>query len=123
MGINGDTYTTVTPPGTATPMHPTTVTLRFFKAEADDGRVTLTWETSGETDNAGFNLYRARCRNGRYIKVNDTLINAKISPTSGASYDFIDTPQRHNTYYYKLETVGYDGVSTMHGHVKVRVRR
>ncbi len=123
MGINdGDTYTTFTPPGAVKPMHPA-ITLRSFKAEAGDGRVTLTWETSGEIDNDGFNLYRARRRNGRYVKVNDTLINAKISPTSGASYDFVDTPQRRNRYYYKLETVGYDGESTMHGHVKVRVRR
>ena len=46
---NGDTYASVTPPGTVMPMHSTTVIISSFKAEADDGRVILTWETSEET--------------------------------------------------------------------------
>ena len=123
MGINnGDTYTTVTPSGTTTPMHPTTVTLRSFKAEADDGRVILTWETSGETDNAGFNLYRSRRRNGTYTQVNNVLIDAKGDAASGGSYSFEDQPGNGNFYYYKLESVDYDGVSTVHKPVKVKVK-
>jgi hypothetical protein len=123
MDMNdGDTFTTVTPPGMATPIHPATVALRSFKTEGDDGRVTLTWETSGETDNAGFNLYRARRRNGTYTQVNNVLIDAKGDATSGGSYSFEDQPGNGNFYYYKLESVDYDGVSTVHKPVKVKAR-
>jgi hypothetical protein len=123
MGTNDtDTYTTVIPSGTTTPSHPTTVTLRSFKAEGDDGRVILTWETSGETDNAGFNIYRARRRSGMYTQVNTVLIDAKGNAASGGSYSFEDQPGNGNFYYYKLESVDYDGVSTMRGSVKVKVR-
>ncbi|CAG0942890.1 partial Endo-1,4-beta-xylanase A, partial [Candidatus Brocadiaceae bacterium] len=122
MGINdGDTYTTVTPPGTATPIQPTTVALRSFKAEVDDGRVILTWETSRGSDSAGFNIYRARRRNGTYTKVNDALIDAKGDAASGGSYSSEDQPGK-GTFYYKLEGIDYNRVSTMHGPEKVRVK-
>lgn len=102
----------------------TAVTLASFMAEADgDRNVTLSWETAAEVDNAGFNLYRARSRDGHYIRVNDILIPAKGGATSEASYRYMDTPPAYGTYYYKLEDVDYNGVSTMHGPEKVRVRK
>ncbi len=119
---NGDTYTTVTPPGTATPMHPTTVILHSFKAGADDDRVILTWETSGETDNAGFNIYRSRRRNGIYAQVNNEPINAQGNTVSGAWYSLVDIPPRRGTYYYKLEAIGNNGVTIVHSPVKARMR-
>jgi hypothetical protein len=123
IGINnGDAYTSVTPPGAATPIYPTTFILHSFKAGADDGRVVLTWETSGEADNAGFNLYRSRRRSGTYTKVNNTLIDAKGDVASGGSYSFEDQPGNGNFYYYKLESVDYDGVVTVHGPEKARVK-
>ena len=82
----------------------------------------LTWETSGETDNAGFNLYRSRRRNGTYTQVNNALIDARGDAVSGGSYSFEDQPGNGNFYYYKLESVDYDGVSTVRGSVKVKVR-
>ena len=74
---NGDTYTSVTPPGAAVPIYPTTDTLRSFKAEADGGRVILTWETVREDNMAGFNVYRSRRKNGAYTRVNNAPIDAK----------------------------------------------
>ena len=100
----------------------TAVTLAYFTAEAgDDGVVTLLWETATEVDNAGFNIYRARLKDGIYKKINDTLIPAQGDAVSGASYSYIDTPG-NGTFYYKLEDVDYYGVSTIHGPEKVRVR-
>jgi hypothetical protein len=84
--------------------------------------VVLTWETSGEADNAGFNLYRSRRRSGTYTKVNNTLIDAKGDVASGGSYSFEDQPGNGNFYYYKLESVDYDGVVTVHGPEKARVK-
>ncbi len=118
---HGDNNINFIPKVAVTPMRPA-ITLRSFKAGADDGRVTLTWETSGETDNAGFNLYRSRRRDGRYTQVNDALVDAKGDAASGGSYSFEDQPGHGNFYYYKLESVDYDGVSIVHKPVKVRVR-
>lgn len=67
MGTNnGDTYTSVTPLETATPIRSKTVILRSVKAGTDDGRVILTWVTSGESDSAGFNLIPGQAQK-RYV--------------------------------------------------------
>ncbi|MFN3532057.1 MAG: hypothetical protein ACK41Q_06015, partial [Candidatus Brocadia sp.] len=101
---------------------PTAIELVYFKAKANDnGSVTLKWKTATEVDNAGFNLYRAKSRDGEYKKINDTLIPAQGNAVSGASYRYVDTPGK-GTFYYKLEDVDYSGVSTMHGPEKVRVK-
>ncbi|TVM03269.1 MAG: hypothetical protein CV087_06205, partial [Candidatus Brocadia sp. WS118] len=103
---------------------PTVVTLISFEGEATEGGiVTLAWQTATETDNAGFNIYRSRLRDGEYKKINDTLIPAKGDATSGASYRYDDTPPAKGTYFYKMEDVDTNGVSTMHGPEKVRVKK
>jgi hypothetical protein len=103
---------------------PTAITMpgSSFIAEAYAGRVTLTWETGTEVDNAGFNLHRAMTQDGPYTQVNETLITSEGDAASGASYSFVDTPD-YGTYYYQLEDVDYRGVSTMHGLVRVTVAR
>jgi len=43
---------------------------------------------------------------------------------SGATYQFIDSEVKNrNTYYYKLEDIDLNGISTMHGPVSVEVKR
>jgi len=102
----------------------TVIELVSFTAEAEeDVAVTLTWETATEVDNAGFNIYRSRLRDGEYKKINDTLIPAKGDATTGASYRYEDAPPARGTFYYKLEDVDTSGISTMHGPEKVRVKR
>lgn len=102
---------------------PTAVDLLNFVAETNsDGSVTLQWETATEIDNTGFNIYRARSKDGRYKKMNDELIPAGEDAVSGVHYSFEDVPPASGTYYYKLEDIDMNGVNTMHGPVKVRVR-
>ena len=114
---------TASPTPTPSPTEsPTVITLLLFEAKGgDDGSVTLSWETATEVDNAGFNIYRAKRKNGVYTKINDTLIPAKGNATSGASYSFEDEPGV-GKFYYKLEDKDTNGVSTMHGPVRVKVR-
>ena len=101
---------------------PTAVSLVSFKAKVNgDGSVTLAWETASEVDNAGFNIYRSKRSDGTYKKVNGKLIPAEGNGAVGASYSFEDTPGR-GTFYYMLEDVDENGVSAMHGPVKLRVR-
>ncbi|MBI2471532.1 MAG: RHS repeat protein [Planctomycetes bacterium] len=100
---------------------PTAITLLSFIAEADEkGLVTLTWEMATEVNNAGFNIYRARLKDGKYARINSALIPTNGDSTAGATYSFVDTPGK-GTFYYKLEDVDTKGVKTIHGPVKVRV--
>ena len=102
---------------------PTLITLSSFTAAARSGRVILDWSTESETDNAGFNIYRAESESGAYIKINDSFIPSQGSSTQGASYEFIDTNvQNRKTYYYKLEDIDLSGTATMHGPVNATPR-
>jgi len=106
------------------PDEPTLITLSSFTATPSDRAVILTWTTESEIDNAGFNLYRAESGDGEYVKINDSLIPAKGSPTQGATYQFIDENVKNRAiYYYKLEDIDLSGKSTMHGPVSAVPRR
>lgn len=106
-------------PEVETPIEfPTAITLVYFTAQGNIDAVTLAWETGTEIDNAGFNLYRASTIDGPYSKINPVLIPAKGDAVSGANYTSIDTNVvKGNTYYYKLEDVDFNGISTFHGPV------
>jgi len=95
---------------------PTAITLASFTAEPDNGKITVIWETGDETDNLGFNIYRAEAVNGEYTKINDSLISSKVGTGLGTSYKFTDnTVKNRKAYYYKLEAVDVYGVKTLHG--------
>ena len=101
---------------------PTAVTLASFTAAATGGGVRVAWETAGELDNAGFNLYRSVVAEGGYVKLNAALIPAQGGPTQGASYSYDDVDVAPGaTYYYTLEDVDLYGRTTSHGPVAVVV--
>lgn len=82
--------------------------------------INVEWTTASETNTAGFNLYRSERAGGSYIKVNAQLIPASTDPLTGGKYSFEDknvTPGK--TYYYELEDVQLDGVTTRHGPIVV----
>jgi hypothetical protein len=98
---------------------PTVIKLSSFTATPKASRVGVDWSTASEIENAGFNLYRSESEEDNYSKINTALIPAKGSSTQGASYEFIDTNvQNRKTYYYKLEDIDINGISTLHGPVK-----
>jgi hypothetical protein len=101
----------------------TLISLATFTAVPKINKVILQWLTVSEIDNAGFNIYRSTSKNGEYVKINDTLIPAEGSPTSDASYEFVDRDVKgRKTYYYKLEDMDLNGNTTMHGTVSVAPR-
>ncbi|MGC8958390.1 MAG: hypothetical protein ACP5OO_01210 [Chloroflexia bacterium] len=96
---------------------PLAVKLLAFAARPAASGILLTWETAGEQDNAGFNLYRSASLQEKGEKVNATLIPSR-SPGGGegASYEFLDTAARPGqTYFYTLEDVDLNGRRTAHG--------
>lgn len=102
---------------------PTAIMLAGFEAIAKNREVEIAWVTATETDNAGFNIYRAEAENGNYIKLNDALIPAQGFAAEGASYEFVDKDVKNRkAYYYKLEDVDLNGQSTMHGPVSATPR-
>jgi hypothetical protein len=102
---------------------PTLIGLSSFTATATNKSILLTWTTASEIDNAGFNLYRAEPENGEYVKLNSSSIPAQGSPTSGATYQYVDSEVKNRTtYYYKLEDIDINGVSTLHGPVSATPR-
>lgn len=104
-----------------TPFSPI-VGVRSFNSWSDNsGSITLTWETVGEDNVAGFNLYRSRRRNGTYSRVNNALIHANDDAVSGATYRFADQPGRGRCSYYKLECVNDNGMTTIHGPIKAKM--
>jgi hypothetical protein len=101
----------------------TVINLASFVTIPAAGKVVIKWSTASEIDNAGFNFYRSDSENGKYIKINTTLIAAKGFSTQGASYEFIDkNVQNRKTYYYKLKDIDLYGKSTMHGPVSATPR-
>ncbi len=96
------------------------VELVDFSAEPSNRQVLISWETAAEIDNAGFNLLRAEAAEGPYEQLNAELIAAEGAAAEGAVYRFIDNSvQNRTTYYYMLEDIDADGISTQHGPVTV----
>ncbi len=103
---------------------PTAVTMASILAEFDgEGAVILTWVTTAEFDNWGFNVYRAEVNDPTAaVRVNDSLIPGRGQAVSGATYRFVDTTvQPGKTYWYWVVDVDYTGRATWHGPVEVYV--
>jgi len=99
-------------------LEPTLVQLVDFTAVGLETYVRLSWHTATEIDTAGFHIWRADAREGEYVRITDILVSAEGGPTYGAEYAYEDTDVVPGvTYYYKLEDIDYDGVSTFHGPV------
>ena len=99
---------------------PTAVTLISLTAMGVDGGVSVVWQTAQESNNKGFNLYRAEAAGGAYVKLNGRLIPASSISGEGRRYEFRDAgAMRGRLYYYKLEDVDVSGEVKFHGPVCV----
>ena len=88
-------------------------------ASPSDKQVILKWKTETETENAGFNVWRA----DNFVKINDAVIPALGSAVSGSDYDFVDQwVLNGKKYFYLLEDIDSSGISTFHGPVKATPR-
>jgi hypothetical protein len=102
------------------PDQPTAVQMSSLKATPANKAIKLNWQTETETDAAGFNVWRAE----GFKKVNESLISAEGSPVIGADYDFFDQwVLNGKRYFYLLEDIDTQGISTFHGPVKAVPRR
>lgn len=110
---------------TETITFPTKVTLQSFSAYTGTdkngaSRVLLSWKSSAESHNLGFNVYREQ--NGNRVRLNPGLIagsallmNGALPKHSGRTYAWIDRSPGVAGGTYWLEDVDVNGTSTMHG--------
>lgn len=83
-------------------------------------RVIIAWETSGESRNLGFNLYRGTSNEAPSAPLNDQLIASRAGGGQGATYEWLDYEVvRGRSYYYWLEDVDASGTRNLHGPVIV----
>ncbi|MEJ8818490.1 T9SS type A sorting domain-containing protein [Lacibacter sp. H407] len=91
---------------------PLPVTLKNFNAVQRSSKVSLTWETSTELNNDGFEIER-RIGAGAYQKI--AFVDSKAPGGNGAefSYSFEDnTVLPKGVSYYRLRQVDFDGRAT-----------
>ena len=85
---------------------PNIVDLKLFRAAPRNRAVKLSWITSNEVGNKGFNIYRASSAGGVYDKVNDALIASQGVCGKLAWYKYIDKGCANGIrYYYLVEAV------------------
>lgn len=92
---------------------PNAVTILYFTATGEVNQIRLDWATETETNNAGFNLYRAPSLNGRRTKLNSELIPGNPGGM-GAEYSYIDKVKSGKAFYYWLESVDVYGYTELY---------
>ncbi len=92
------------------------IDLAYLKAVGLDGNVKIEWATDSETKNLGFYLLRSTEEQGEYTRLNQQMVPAEGSPTSGFLYEYVDeNVENGTTYWYELEDVDVYEESTFHG--------
>jgi hypothetical protein len=87
-----------------------------FAANYDGRSVLVYWVTASETENMGFQLFRAESANGNYEKITPVLIEGAGTTSSQHRYEHRDAAVSPNcTYYYKLQDIDYSGEVAWHG--------
>ncbi len=96
------------------------VELSSLQAVASPAEVRLTWRTESESENLGFNVYRASC--GERIRINEWLIPGAGTSLSPHEYRFTDRDVSPGAVFrYWVSDVAFGGAETFHGPVVVMV--
>ena len=100
---------------------PIAVVLSEFAARADADLVEISWTSETEFDHAGYNIYRSKNRDDRFVKLNDKMIISAPFSQERKSYTYKDQVPENGDYYYRLEAVNLDGTSKTYGPIAVTV--
>jgi hypothetical protein len=83
------------------------VELSNFSSSINNGKVELSWKTSTENNNYGFDLERKFENNSDWIKIG--FVKGSGNSNSPNSYSFLDSPLEIGTYKYRLKQIDLDG--------------
>jgi uncharacterized repeat protein (TIGR01451 family) len=99
----------------------TLVRLRDFSVSQEKKNVLISWQTSFESDNLGFNLYRdvsgQRTKLNKHLIAGSALQSKKHDSEAGHVYRYGDKLDQGTFAQYWLEDVDTAGVHTLHGPV------
>ncbi|HEX6100031.1 MAG TPA: SdrD B-like domain-containing protein [Thermoanaerobaculia bacterium] len=100
---------------------PTQVDMATVDAVQNKNGVTLTWQTTSETDNLGFHVYR-QVAGGEMEKLNKHIITGSAFLTSRKvegprSYRFVDRKPASGFAQYYVEDIDLNGTKKLHGPV------
>jgi hypothetical protein len=95
---------------TGAAVSPLPVTLVSFRANAAGKVVSLSWETSLELNNAGFELQRSTDNNVSWQKIGYV---AATNRANGSKYNFIDAAPVKGTNAYRLKQIDLNGRSSI----------
>jgi V8-like Glu-specific endopeptidase len=93
------------------------VELSSFSASANEGAVELSWITSTETNNSGFEIQRGT--NGDFETI--AFINGKGTTTEPQAYSFTDEKVSAGILNYRLKQIDFDGTFEYSNVVEVDV--
>ena len=94
------------------------VELTSFSAITKDDNVLLSWVTSTETNNLGFDVERRSTKsNSGWQKLG--FINGTGTKTKKSSYSFADKNPAEGKSYYRLKQIDFDGTSKIYNSVEV----
>lgn len=98
----------------------TSVELNAFSAAAESYQgVIISWRTTRETDNLGFDVLRSTVERGGYIKITSRLLPSR----EDGAYTFRDSSAVAGTrYFYMLEDLSRGGTRMQHGPVAVTLQ-
>lgn len=101
---------------------PTIVEMMEISAVQDaKGKVLVSWTTSFEADNLGFNVYRETSRGrekvNKQLLAGSALFSRRDELTSGRAYRYKDRLKDGEFAQYSIEDVDLNGTRTLHGPV------
>lgn len=101
---------------------PTAVEMLRMEAVQDrNGKVLVSWTTSFEADNLGFNVYRqsgfGREKINKHLIAGSALFSRRSELTDGRGYRYNDKLRDGQFAQYYVEDVDLDGTRTLHGPV------
>jgi hypothetical protein len=98
-----------------TECEPLAVALAYFTVTNEPNTLVVTWETASEVNNQGFNLYR----NTDPTRADEPLAfipSQAPGSSQGFAYEWIDNDViPGQTYWYWLEDIDLNGITTLHG--------
>ncbi len=89
--------------------NPVPVELTSFTANTDQDKITLSWETATEKNNAGFDIERSADKKN-FTKIGN--IQGKGTTTEKNTYTYVDKISAGGKFYYRLKQIDFNGTFT-----------
>ena len=95
----------------------------FTATVSDDDTIILEWWTNSEVDNQAFYIQRSLTDNSLYSRLSTSYTQSQSGNGEGGYYYFYEDNSvvRNQTYYYRIEAINFQGVSSFFGPVHATI--